>query len=84
MRTRGRRRVGKPAMGVNCNMPYEPNESFDQRIHETRTFLHDNGNPEAEDEDALELLMQDCGQDDNGHCQLAGTEYCDFECPFRN
>ena len=34
------------------------------------------------DEDALEELMDECGQDSSGSCSLAGTEYCDWECPF--
>lgn len=35
------------------------------------------------DEDAIDDLMDECGQDRHGDCSLAGTEYCDFECPFR-
>jgi len=34
------------------------------------------------DEDAIEDLMDECGQDASGSCSLAGTEYCDWECPF--
>ena len=33
-----------------------------------------------------EWHLQECGQLPKhlgGGCQLAGTEYCDFECPFR-
>ncbi len=26
----------------------------------------------------------DCGLDDEGQCSLAGTEDCDFECPYRD
>lgn len=36
------------------------------------------------DEDALEALMDECGMDRDGYCHLAATEYCDFECPFRD
>lgn len=25
----------------------------------------------------------DCGRTDDGDCMLAGTEHCDFECPYR-
>jgi len=25
----------------------------------------------------------ECGMTEDGFCQLAGTEYCDWECPFR-
>lgn len=37
-----------------------------------------------DEEDEFELAMQECGQSPNGGCQLAGTEYCEFECPFRD
>jgi hypothetical protein len=34
-------------------------------------------------EDDVERLAEDCGFDEEeGHCHLAGTEYCDFRCPF--
>lgn len=46
-------------------------------------------NPNEEDygeddpvEDEWETYIQDCGQDRNGSCGLAGSEYCEFECPF--
>lgn len=34
------------------------------------------------DDDAVDDLMDECGQDSNGICSLAGTEYCDWDCPF--
>lgn len=34
------------------------------------------------DEDAIDELMGECGQDRNGSCSMAWTEYCDWECPF--
>lgn len=37
------------------------------------------------EEDEWEEAIQECGIiPDGGGCQLAGTEYCDFECPFRD
>jgi hypothetical protein len=33
------------------------------------------------EDDVIEDLMAECGKT-NGGCQLAGTEYCDWECPF--
>lgn len=36
---------------------------------------------ELDDEDDAELL---CGLRHDGYCGNAGTEYCDFECPFRD
>ena len=35
-------------------------------------------------EDEFEEAMADCGQDGDGFCHLAGTEHCDFVCPFRD
>ena len=34
--------------------------------------------------DALEEALQECGLDNDGQCGLAGTEWCDFECPMRD
>ena len=36
------------------------------------------------DDDAIDHLMDECGKDRDGYCSQAGTEYCDFECPFSN
>lgn len=51
-------------------------------IRETKEWLQINGNPDADDDDAIDNLMDECGQDASGSCSLAGTEYCDWECPF--
>lgn len=34
------------------------------------------------DEDLDDDEMEDCGQTPDGLCQLAGTEYCDWTCPY--
>ncbi len=34
-----------------------------------------------EDDEMAEAEMN-CGQMADGQCMLAGTEYCDWECPF--
>lgn len=34
------------------------------------------------DDDAIDELMGECGQTPDGYCTLAGTEYCDWDCPF--
>lgn len=39
------------------------------------------------DDDDWETAMHECGQLPphlGGGCQLAATEFCDFECPFRD
>lgn len=54
--------------------------SLKRAIADTKEFLH--RNPDADDEDTFEDLMSECGQTSEGGCMLAGTEYCDWECPF--
>jgi hypothetical protein len=56
--------------------------SLKTAIRETKEYLQLNSDPDADDDDALDSLMEDCGQDASGSCSLAGTEYCDWECPF--
>jgi hypothetical protein len=53
-----------------------------QAIVETREYLEINSNTDATEEDALDYLMGECGQDSSGYCSKAGSEECDFECPF--
>lgn len=60
----------------------QPNYRYHQAIDETREYLEINGNPEATDDDAFEHLAAECGQQRDGSCTMAGSEYCDFECPF--
>ncbi len=45
--------------------------SLKTAIREVKEHLQLNGDPDSND--AVETLMDDCGQD---------TEYCDWECPF--
>ncbi|HYE72702.1 MAG TPA: hypothetical protein VEF04_05200 [Blastocatellia bacterium] len=65
-------------------MPERPNTRLSQRINEAKEHLQLNSDSEPDDDDALEYLVSECGQDSEGYCNLAGTEYCDFECPFRD
>ena len=48
--------------------------------------LHDLGFEEIDDEE--DDFGDACGRWDNGrlgrHCTMAGTEFCDWECPYRN
>lgn len=60
----------------------KPNGRLKQAIKETREHLQLNSDYDADDEDAFDSLMDECGQDSSGSCSQAGTEYCDFECPF--
>ena len=37
-----------------------------------------------DEDDEMESLAQACGLYTNGQCSMAGTEHCDFECPWRD
>jgi len=43
-------------------------------------------NEYREEEEYWDRAMQECGKVPaaQGGCLMAGTEYCDFECPFRD
>lgn len=53
-------------------------------IKEHHQINYDPDDDGYSDEDAIDDLLDECGQDGSGHCLLAGSEYCDFECPFRD
>lgn len=59
-----------------------PRTRLEIAIAETREWMEINSDPDATDEDALESLMGDCGNDGSGYCSKAGSEECDWECPF--
>jgi hypothetical protein len=52
--------------------PYEMDEYYDD--------------DEFDYEDDIDNAAEDCGQSysDDSSCALAGTEHCDFFCPFRD
>ena len=56
------------------------------RIRSTWQWMQDNfdDDDEVTEEDALDYLREECGQTPDGGCLLAGSEQCDFECPFRD
>jgi len=39
---------------------------------------------EEDDWDEAEHALEECGQVPGMGCQLAGTEFCDFDCPYRD
>ena len=64
-------------------MNLKPNGRFKWAVRETKEHLQINGDGDADDEDAIEHLLDECGMQADGDCLNAGSEYCDFECPFR-
>lgn len=40
--------------------------------------------PTDPEEDWWDQKAEECGLGSDGYCMLAGTEHCDFECPFRD
>lgn len=64
-------------------MDEEQAERFLQhRIKEELEWMQDNMDTDLAEQDALDYLLGECGQTRDGSCRLAGSEYCDFECPF--
>lgn len=39
---------------------------------------------DADDDDELWEAEMNCHMHADGQCGAAGSEYCDFECPFRD
>lgn len=62
----------------------EQDRFLQHRIHEEWQWMQDNDDEEVTEQDALDHLLQECGQTDDGDCLLGGSESCDFECPFRD
>lgn len=46
----------------------------------------DEDRPDGDDyeRDEVDSAMDECGQTRDGGCLMAGTELCDFDCPFRD
>lgn len=60
-------------------------DDFESRkVKEQRDHMQINGHPDYTEQDAREDLWMKCGRtwDGSGHCMKAGTEYCDWECPY--
>lgn len=36
-----------------------------------------------EEEDLFEVAVMNCSMGPDGYCGQAGSEYCEFDCPFR-
>lgn len=60
-------------------MADDPKRSAAQEQMDDHLFEDDD---DAEDGD--DLLEQECGLMHDGQCAMAGTEHCDFTCPYRD
>jgi hypothetical protein len=73
--------VVKPVFD-SSSIPYSELPEFDDDdvVDDEQDWFDDDDDP---DDDELEEALGECGrgQDYEG-CMLAGSEYCDFECPF--
>jgi hypothetical protein len=65
-------------------MSEEQDRFLQHRLREEWQWMQDNYEGDITEQDALEHLLQECGQTGDGDCLLAGSEQCDFECPFRD
>ena len=50
-----------------------------QDIQEQGDFDEDD---EPTEHDAIDALLSECGMMADSYCTLAGTEHCDWDCPF--
>jgi len=59
---------------------------LDRAITETKEYHDLNYDADDDDpytdDDAIDDLLEKCGMDRYGNCSLAGTEECDWDCPF--
>lgn len=59
---------------------------INQAIKETKEHLELNGGDaydgEVSADEAMDFLADECGKMRDGSCSMAGSEYCDWECPF--
>lgn len=61
-------------------------ERMEQAIRERREWLRLNRDWDEDhpitDEDALDDMEDQCGRYPSGGCAYAGSEFCDWSCPF--
>lgn len=60
--------------------PMAENPRFMHWLREMQEHIEDNY--DEPHPDAYEMLQAECGKFPDGSCTMAGSEYCDWECPF--
>lgn len=59
-------------------------KEWQMQLHrETLEHMQINEDPDATLEDAMWRNRERCGKWGDDGCTKAGTEYCDWECPYR-
>lgn len=53
-------------------------------VHPEVEFYDDYYGPDDYEDDEMAEAEMNCSMMADGQCGLAGSEYCDFECPFRH
>lgn len=73
----------RPRITPDVRIYPSPGDCFDERFEEDYSF---NGDYEPYDDewDEEETALEECGQVPQGGCLMAGTEFCDFDCPYRD
>lgn len=62
---------------VECDPPAPKAANENVQDQSADDFL-----PDDDDGDEMAEAEMNCGKMRNGQCSLAGTEYCDWSCPF--
>jgi hypothetical protein len=55
-----------------------------ERADKEADFDGDHSALDPEEEDEMQSALDECHMLGDGTCMAAGSEYCDFECPFRD
>lgn len=71
--------VGMPILAEDCMVNVPPGLAFSMM-----DVPHEHDRYGESEYDSFEIAAQECGRLSDGTCTLAGTEHCDFECPFRD
>ena len=58
--------------------------SFEHKMKSYEDWCEANGGDDWDWDDAYEIALSECGQMPDGFCTMAGTEHCDWDCPFRD
>jgi hypothetical protein len=81
-----RERVAADRGGGVMAKDMKPDARLNRAIRDRKEYAECNydfdDDEEFTDDDAIDELMGECGKGRDGYCSLAGTEYCDWDCPF--